>query len=501
MDNSINSVNPISISEYMNFEQKNDSDLDINNIPILNIPKMQTPLGTKMQSSPDFTEIILPDPYRSQLYSETYAPNIPTNISPLSYNYSPKQSNIYPNQLLNQQANGYFNQQANGYFNQQANGYSNQQPNLYSNQQPNMVTNQQANGYFNQQANGYSNQQPNIYSNQQPNIYSNQQSKLYSNQQPNMYTNQQPNGYFNQQANGYSNQQANGYSNQQANGYSNQQPNLYSNQQTNMDNNQQTNMENNQQQNIDSNQPSEESLRNDYVKKYSILQKYYPYMKIEDPKPEWSMNEIKSKFDTYVETLRIQHSIETNQMWLIIIWGVIQLVGVRWLGLPMDGCISFQLFFIKRYHHMLFELGKNSFTPNFIHAMPTPYKIIGFALFMAFVYVMIRLMIGDNGIEIGGQMINKAIDFFKSLFPNQNSDEGINLAMNANANSTVPEPMEPRTDNLNKPSNMMDGILNMFGGLDPSSLFSMLGTMIGDNEANDLPKKKKPKPYTQRKKD
>ena len=285
MDNSINSVNPISISEYMNFEQKNDSDLDINNIPILNIPKMQTPLGTKMQSSPDFTEIILPDPYRSQLYSETYAPNIPTNISPLSYNYSPKQSNIYPNQLLNQQANGYFNQQANGYFNQQANGYSNQQPNLYSNQQPN--------------------------------IYSNQQSKLYSNQQPNMYTNQQPNGYFNQQANGYSNQQANGYSNQQANGYSNQQPNLYSNQQTNMDNNQQTNMENNQQQNIDSNQPSEESLRNDYVKKYSILQKYYPYMKIEDPKPEWSMNEIKSKFDTYVETLRIQHSIETNQMWLI----------------------------------------------------------------------------------------------------------------------------------------------------------------------------------------
>ena len=79
----------------------------------------------------------------------------------------------------------------------------------------------------------------------------------------------------------------------------------------------------------------EQAIRGDYAAKYAKLRENFPNMEIVGPKEEWSVGEIIARFEGYAKTIQTEASVEHNQMYLLVLWTVIQVVGTRWCGLTI----------------------------------------------------------------------------------------------------------------------------------------------------------------------
>jgi len=252
----------------------------------------------------------------------------------------------------------------------------------------------------------------------------------------------------------------------------------------------------------------EQSIRGDYAAKYAKLKENFPHIEIVGPKEEWSVAEIIARFNGYAKTIQTEASVEHNQMYLLLLWTVIQFAGTRWCGLPLDGYIEFQGTMIKKYQDLLSKLTEDKTIAVVSEGWSIPMQIIWLSITTCILYMLCKWALSTLGPKIGNNVSQKLKDIFETYNNPEKagkSNDKLKEALEATKDNPKPSMAKP-----GKPSmgGMLGKIMGMFGGGDEGGdLFSggmegilnnVMGSFLGGDEEEEAPKSKKPKGYAAR---
>ncbi len=265
----------------------------------------------------------------------------------------------------------------------------------------------------------------------------------------------------------------------------------------------------------------EQRLRGDYAAKYARLKLNFPHIEVVGPKEEWSVEQIVARFEGYEKVIKAEASVQNNQMFLVILWVIIQVVGTRWCGLPLTGYVQFQGTLIKKYHELLYKLPEDKNISNVTESWSIPTQIVWLSISSCILFTCSKLALNYLG-KGAGDMVTGAL---KELFDGFSGGSGMLKAESINsklkevneATKDIPEPLLP---NAKKPGymDMLGNVMDMFSSDGKSNnangmsgipgmmnMFSNLMGMFGNNgggadEEEEPPKKREYKGFAQRRK-
>jgi hypothetical protein len=222
-------------------------------------------------------------------------------------------------------------------------------------------------------------------------------------------------------------------------------------------------------------------FRADYRVKFSILREAYPHMNIPDIEPQQSHEQIIAMYKEYVKKIHIDSSVESNSTYLIILWLLMEVVGTKFLGLPIQGYFQNQFKYMNKYNMLLIELGETSYVAGVGEGWPVEVRILTMALFNAIIFVVVKMLAGKIGEEYGDK-IGNIIDDYLTNNKNKGKD-ALKRAEEADSDhvpTSQPKPAEP----LGGLGPLLGSIMGMFtggGNGDKSG---------GDSDDDDEPKPK-----------
>lgn len=260
----------------------------------------------------------------------------------------------------------------------------------------------------------------------------------------------------------------------------------------------------------------ESVLRADYKAKYAKLKENFPSFDIGLPKDDWSIKQIIDTYETYEKNISLHASVEHNQMYLVILWIVIYLIGTRWLGLPLDGYIKFQNIMAKKYQYLLFKLMQDKTITAISSGWSIPMQIIWLSFTSCILFILCKYSVIYLGKDKGNIVTKELQDFFDELVdPRKSIDTNDKLKQASEATS---ENTDPSIPNFKKPGS--DGyigkLMNLFSDQKGGQMGNILGMMTslyqmfnngGNNNNNNReeeeeqqqPKKKVAKGFVRRK--
>jgi hypothetical protein len=227
--------------------------------------------------------------------------------------------------------------------------------------------------------------------------------------------------------------------------------------------------------------------RADYRVKFSILREAYPQMSIPEPEENQTIDEIEVIYRQYIKRIHIDSSVDQNQIYLLILWMVMEIVGGRFLKLPIRGFTKNQFNYMTKYRMLLIELGERSYSSGMGEGWPVELRILALAAFNAVIFVLVHLLAGKIG--VAGNGADKMAEELREMITNfltQNKGNDV-LRRAEEATSDNPPPPAVAQDN-SPPLGGMGGML--------ASLASMFAGGSSETNATPAPKAEIKKPTT-----
>lgn len=230
-------------------------------------------------------------------------------------------------------------------------------------------------------------------------------------------------------------------------------------------------------------------MRADYAFKFAAIKKYYPEVQIPDVLDKYTLPEIKEMYLQYIKKIHIEESVKSYEKYLVIIWMVIQLVGVKWGNLPMKGFLKHQLKSMSEYHTLLEELGEQNYGTGITSGWPVELRLVSSSIVSALLFVGIQWLAkfgfgDDKSVE---QLKKLAYDFLTK----DSTKEKLRKIDETNAqNPDLP------TDFKSGAGSFADMATEFLNGDNPmaSMLGSMLGSMGGGGDDDDEDEEDEPRP-------
>lgn len=182
--------------------------------------------------------------------------------------------------------------------------------------------------------------------------------------------------------------------------------------------------------------------RADYRVKFSILREAYPHMNIPEPKEDQPIGEIEVMYRQYVKRIHIDSSVDQNKVYLLILWLIIEIVGSRFLKLPLGGYTKNQFKYMAKYQMLLIELGERSYSTSLGEGWPVELRLLAMAAFNGVIFVLVQMLAKKVGVDGDGadkmaEGLRETINEF--LTQNKGADV-LRRAEEANADTPPPPP-------------------------------------------------------------
>lgn len=142
----------------------------------------------------------------------------------------------------------------------------------------------------------------------------------------------------------------------------------------------------------------DEKFRANYRAKLAIFREEYPKMNIPEITDKHARQDILDIYDSYVRRIEVEHSVSQNNMYLLIMWLVIEFVGTSMFNLPIEGYTENQFKYMKKYHMLLVELGERRHATGKSGWAPE-YRILFLAGVNGVLYLLVQMIsqqIGAN---------------------------------------------------------------------------------------------------------
>ncbi len=171
------------------------------------------------------------------------------------------------------------------------------------------------------------------------------------------------------------------------------------------------------------------------------------------PDPDTDLEELYGLYSRYFQQTQIDNGDDDFKIYLFIFWGVLELVGTRILGLPMEGYTLNQVRILRRYRNLLTELGEKGYG-SYGSSYPVEVRIILLSLFNGLVFLLVGWISGK---------VPAFSDLIRDFANNWQAGKGSLDAPkgdDAKGGSSVPAPEQQETGF----ANMIPGLLKMVGG-------------------------------------
>lgn len=181
--------------------------------------------------------------------------------------------------------------------------------------------------------------------------------------------------------------------------------------------------------------------RADYRVKFSILREAYPHMSIPEPKEDQPIDEIEIMYKQYVKRIHIDSSVDQNKTYLLILWLIIEIVGSRFLKLPLSGYTKNQFKYLPKYQMLLIELGERSYSTSLGEGWPVELRLLAMAAFNGVIFVLVQMLSKKIGVDSEGasNMAESLRDTITEFLTQNKGNDVLRRAEEANAD-TPPAP-------------------------------------------------------------
>lgn len=190
----------------------------------------------------------------------------------------------------------------------------------------------------------------------------------------------------------------------------------------------------------------EAKKRADFRVKFSILREAYPQMNIPEPREDQPLEEIEVIYKQYIKRIHIDSSVEQNKIYLLILWLIIEVVGSRFLKLPLTGYTKNQFQYMSKYQMLLIELGERSYSASLGEGWPVELRLLAMAAFNGLIFVLVQMLAKKVGAD--GEGAGKMADSLRTMineFLTQNKGGDV-LRRAEEASSDAPPPPAPAED-------------------------------------------------------
>lgn len=213
----------------------------------------------------------------------------------------------------------------------------------------------------------------------------------------------------------------------------------------------------------------EAKRRADYRVKFSILREAYPQMAIPEPEDQKSLDEIEVMYRQYIKRIHIDSSVDQNQVYLLILWMVMEIIGGRFLRLPIRGYTKNQFNYMNKYRMLLIELGERSYAAGIGEGWPVELRILMMAAMNAVIFVLVHFLASKIGAEGSGtdKMAEELKEMITSFLTQNKGSDVLKRAEEATADN--PPPPVPAQE-ASAPLGGLGGIGGMLANL--ASMFA-----------------------------
>lgn len=173
-----------------------------------------------------------------------------------------------------------------------------------------------------------------------------------------------------------------------------------------------------------------------YNVKFSILRDNYPNMKIPEIANGTSIPIVEEMYNEYVKKIHIDSSVETNKIYLLMFWLVIEIGCSKFFNLPIAGYTQNQIGYMNKYQMLLIELGENSYQGQSQSTTPIEIRLLIMAVFNAVIFIGVKILSDKISPEFA-ESLRESISSI--LMPNK-VNEVLHRAEQATADN-IPPPM------------------------------------------------------------
>jgi hypothetical protein len=249
-------------------------------------------------------------------------------------------------------------------------------------------------------------------------------------------------------------------------------------------------------------------FRANYRVKFSILRDAYQQMAIPEPRDDQSCEEIEAMYNQYVKRIMIDQSVEQNNVYLLILWLVIEVVGGRFFKLPFKGYTKNQFKYMKKYRMLLIELGERNQATGIGEGWPVELRILAMAAFNGVIFILVQMLakrVGMDG-ESADNTANQLREMINDFLTQNKGGDVLKRAEQADADNPPPPPSDNESNEppLGNIGNMLGNLAGMFsggggGGDGLGGLANLFGNM-NQSKPKEKPKMKKPTSFAARRK-
>ena len=132
-------------------------------------------------------------------------------------------------------------------------------------------------------------------------------------------------------------------------------------------------------------------IRADFITKFGILRKAFPEFKIPALNPDDSLEVVHIQYKRYISQIHIENAADKWKIFLVIGWVVLELGGVKGLGLNLTGYTMAQITMMNKYQQLLIELGEAE-QLDIGGDWPVYVRIIGLSLFNGCIFLATRYL-------------------------------------------------------------------------------------------------------------
>lgn len=240
----------------------------------------------------------------------------------------------------------------------------------------------------------------------------------------------------------------------------------------------------------------EAKFRANYRVKFSILRDAYPQMQIPEPTETQSPDEIKAMYDQYVKRIMIDQAVEQNNVYLLILWLVIEVVGSRFFKLPFKGYTKNQFKYMSKYRMLLIELGERNQAAGIGEGWPVELRILAMAAFNGVIFILVQMLanrVGMDG-ETADNTANQLREMINNFLTQNKGADALKRAEQADADHPPPPPA-PEDDSppMGDMGNLLANLAGMFSGGNGGGLGGLANLFGGGGKGNSDAPKEKPK--------
>lgn len=221
--------------------------------------------------------------------------------------------------------------------------------------------------------------------------------------------------------------------------------------------------------NYSSMSPKEQAkYRAEFRTKFGILRNAWPNYHIPDFSDDIPLEQVHAQYEVYIKHINISKEVDQYKIYLVIMWLVIELFCIK-IGFNMKGYTISQMKCMNKYERLLIELGETNYksVEESKSKWPVEIRIFFMSIINAVTFIIIKMLANYVGENTANTIVDTLTSYLTGSTP---QTEQKLLGSSSNSESNTQESI-----NLNKP------------GIDIASLIGNIGSLLLNNQNNNVP--------------